>query len=162
MPNDQPAPGSVRPFHRADVHIIEPQGSELYIYIWLDVKIYTVAPELSVAKELFREEQSKCRAYGQRDGCNFQALQKGMTPVRLEQYGRTPPGAQAIFEQDHQPTPPAPCPTRNAIFSRQKGPIFCTLLRAAWQAHAECAPKIGPADLGNTPPSLPDSPGELE
>ena len=37
----QPAPGSVRPVHRADVHIIEPQGSEL----WLDVKIHTVSPE---------------------------------------------------------------------------------------------------------------------
>ena len=37
----QPAPGSVRPIHRADVHIIEPHGSKL----WLDVKIHTVAPE---------------------------------------------------------------------------------------------------------------------
>ena len=27
----QPAPGSVRPIHRADVHIIEPQGSELWL-----------------------------------------------------------------------------------------------------------------------------------
>ena len=48
MPHGQPAPGSVRPIHRADVHVIEPQGSEL----WLGVKIHTVAPELSVAKEL--------------------------------------------------------------------------------------------------------------
>ena len=28
------------------------------------------------------------------------------------------------------------------------GPISCTLLRAAWQAHQECAPRIGQADLG--------------
>ena len=45
---------------------------------------------------------------------------------------------------------------------RQIGTITdfsCTLLRAAWQAHAECTPKIGSADLGNTPPSLPDSLG---
>ena len=62
----QPAPGSVRPIHRADVHIIEPQGSEL----WLDVKIHTVGPDLPVAKELLREELTKCRAYGQRDGYN--------------------------------------------------------------------------------------------
>ena len=51
MPDGQSAPGSVRPIHRADVHIIEPQGSEL----WLDVKIHKVAPEFSVAKELLRE-----------------------------------------------------------------------------------------------------------
>ena len=44
----QPAPGSVGPIHRADVHIIEPQGSEL----WLDVKIHTVNLDLNVAKEL--------------------------------------------------------------------------------------------------------------
>ena len=67
-----PAPGSVRPIHRTDVHIIEPQGSEL----WLDVKI-----ELNVAKELLREEQTKYRSYGQREGYNLQALEKGMTPV---------------------------------------------------------------------------------
>ena len=32
MQDGQPAPGSVRPIHRADVHVIEPAGSEL----WLD------------------------------------------------------------------------------------------------------------------------------
>ena len=48
----QPAPGSVRPIQRADVHIIEPQGSEL----WLGVKIHTVNHDLAVAKELLREE----------------------------------------------------------------------------------------------------------
>ena len=47
----QPAPGSVRPIHRADVHIIEPQGSEL----WLDVKIHTVNLDLNVAKELLEK-----------------------------------------------------------------------------------------------------------
>ena len=91
----QPAPGSVRPIHRADVHIIEPQGSEL----WLDVKIHTVSPDLVVARELLREEMTKCRAYGQRDGYNLQALDRGMTPVVLEQFGRTAPGAQAIFNR---------------------------------------------------------------
>ena len=35
MPEGQPAPGSIRPIHRADIHFVEPQGSEL----WLDVKI---------------------------------------------------------------------------------------------------------------------------
>ena len=91
----QLALGSVRPIHRADVHIIEPQGSEL----WLDVKIHTVNVDLNVAKELLREEMTKCRAYGQREGYNLQALDRGMTPVVLKQFGRTAPGAQAIFNR---------------------------------------------------------------
>ena len=87
MPDGQPAPGSVRPIHRADVHIIEPQGSEF----WLDVRLLTVGAELSVAKN-FSEKNTKRRAYGQREGYNLQALDKGVTPVVLEQYGRTAPG----------------------------------------------------------------------
>ena len=108
----QPAQGSVRPIHRADVHIIEPQSSEL----WLDVKIHTVGPDLSVAKELLREEMTKCRAYGQREGYNLQALDKGMTPVVLEQYGRTAPGAQAIFNRI--------IPHRLHVLVRQGIPLF--------------------------------------
>ena len=91
----KPALGSVRPIHRADVHIIELQGSEL----WLDVKIHTINVDLDISKELLREETTKCRAYGQRDGYNLQALGRGMTPVVLEQFGRTAPGAQAIFNR---------------------------------------------------------------
>ena len=162
----QPAPGSVRPIHRADVHIIEPQGSEL----WLDVKIHTVNPDLNVAKELLREEMTKlCRAYGQREGYNLQALDRGMTPVVLEQFGRTAPGAQAIFNRiiNHrlqllvrQGTPFSFA--KRTASSELWGPISCTLLRAAWQAHAECAPRIGPADLGDAFHSLPNSPGESQ
>ena len=77
-PDGQPAPGSGRPIHRTDVHIIEPAGSEL----WLDVKIHTVAPDLTIPKELLREEQTKCRAYGQEEN-NLQVLDKGMTPIAL-------------------------------------------------------------------------------
>ena len=62
MPDGQPAPGSVRPIHRADVHIIEPGGSEL----WLDIKIDTVAPNLAIAKELLRDAAHM--PYGQRNG----------------------------------------------------------------------------------------------
>ena len=74
-------------------------GSEL----WLDVKIHTVAPEHSIAKELLREELTKCRAYGQRDGFNLQALEKGMTPVTvvLEQYGRTTPEDTGHIQLHH-------------------------------------------------------------
>ena len=126
----QPAPGSVRPIHRADVHIIEPQGSEL----WLDVKIHTVNVDLDVAKELLREEMTKCRAYGQRNGYNLQALDRGMTPVVLEQFGRTAPGAQAIFNRIiyhrlqllvRQGTPYSFA--KQTASSELWGPISCTL-----------------------------------
>ena len=162
MPDGQPAPGSVRPIHRADVHIIEPAGSELC----LDVKIHTVAPDIAIAKELLREELTKCRAYGQQDGCNLQALEKGMTPIVLEQYGRTAPEAQTIFNRIihhclqfliRQGLPFSHA--KRVASSELWGPISGTLLRAAWQAHAECTPRIGPADLGDTPPNVPDSLG---
>ena len=155
----------VRPIHRADVHIIEPQGSEL----WLDVKTHTVGPDLTVAKELLREEATKCRAYGQRDGYSLQALERGMTLVVLEQFGRTAPGAPAIFNRiiNHR----LQILVRQGIpFSFAKrtgsselwGPISCTLLRAAWQAHAECTPRVGLANLGTTTCSLPNFPGESQ
>ena len=32
-------------------------------------------------------------------------------------------------------------------------------MRAAWQAHAECTPRVGMADLGIAADSLPTSPG---
>ena len=161
MVDGHPAPGSVRPIHRADVHIIEPQGSEL----WLDVKFHAVGPELSVANELLREEQTKCKAYGQKDGYSLQALDKGMTPVVLEQFGRTAPGAQAIFNRiiNHRLLLLV---RHGMLFSYAKrvasselwGPISSTLLRAAWQAYTEGTPKIGPA----APTSLPAYPGESQ
>ena len=161
----QPAPGSVRPIHRADVHIIEPQGSEL----WLDVKIHTVNVDLDVAKELLREEMTKCRAYGQHTGYNLQTLDRGMIPVVLEQFGRTAPGAQAILNRIifhrlqllvRQGMPYSFA--KRTASSELWGPISCTLLRAAWQAHAECTPRVGPADLSGAIDSLPNSPGETQ
>ena len=103
------------------------------------------------------------------DGFSLQALDKGMTPVVLEQFGRTAPGAQAIFNRliNHrlqilvQQGIPFSFAKRTAS-SELWGQISCALLRAAWQAHAECAPRIGQADLGNTPDSLPSSPGESQ
>ena len=56
------------------------------------MKIHTVNPDLVVAKELLREELTKRRAYGQRNGFNLQALDRGMVPVVLERFGRTVPG----------------------------------------------------------------------
>ena len=132
-------------------------------------KIHTVNPDLPIAKELLREELTQCRAYGQREGFNLQALDREMTPVVLEQFGRTAPGAQAIINRIINHT--VQVLVRQGIpFSFAKrtasselwGPISCTLLRAAWQAHAECAPRIGQADLGDTPCSLPTSPSETQ
>ena len=104
-----------------------------------------------------------------REGFNLQALDRGMTPVVLEQFGRTAPGAQAIFNRIiyHrtqilvQQGIPFSFAKRTAS-SELWGPISRTLLRAAWQAHAECALRIGQADLGDTPYRLPTSPGELQ
>ena len=132
-------------------------------------KIHTVNLDLNVAKELLREEMTKCRAYGQREGYNLQAVDRGMTPVVLEQSGRTAPGAQAIFNRiiNHrlqllvrQGTPYSFA--KRTASSELWGPISCTLLRAAWQAHAECAPRIGLANLGPILDSLPNSPRETQ
>ena len=105
----------------------------------------------------------------QRNGYNLQALERGMTPVVLEQFGRTAPGAQAsfnriinhhlqLFVRQGMPFSYA----KRVASSELWGPISTTLLRAAWQAHAECAPRIGPSNLMDTPPSLPNSLGESE
>ena len=58
LDDGEPAPGSVRPIHRADLHIIEPAGSEL----GLDVRIHTVAPGLLVARELLREKKNQVQS----------------------------------------------------------------------------------------------------
>ena len=42
------------------------------------------------------------------------------------------------------------------------GPLSCTLLRAAWQAHAECTPRVGMADIYDALESLQNSPGETQ
>ena len=80
-----------------------------------------------------------------------------------------PPGAQAIFNRiiSHrlqllvrQGTPYSFA--KRTASSELWGPISCTLMRAAWQAHAECTPRIGPADLGITLDGLQDSSGETQ
>ena len=55
------APGSVKPLRRADVHVIEPMGSE----VWIDVRIHTAHVDHPVGRDLLREKHQKCRAYGQ-------------------------------------------------------------------------------------------------
>ena len=103
----EPAPGSVRPLHRADAHIIEPAGSE----IWIDVRIHTAHIDQPIGRDLLREEHTKCRAYGQQ-GFDINRLEQGMIPVVLEQHGRTAPGAQAAVPKTPAPSYAHPRQTR--------------------------------------------------
>ena len=161
LDDGRPAPGSVRPIHRADLHIIEPTGSEL----WLDVRIHTVAPDLPVTRELLREEQTKCRSYGQRHGYDLNQLDQGMIPVVLEQYGRTAPGAHAIFQRLIHHRTQLLVRQGLAPYSQAKRqasaemwvPLACLLLRAAWQSIAECMPTQATARPSMSSPAGPDS-----
>ena len=140
----EPAPGSVRPLHRADVHIIEPAGSE----IWIDVRIHTAHVDQPIGRDLLREEHTKCRAYGQQ-GFDLNRLEQGMVPVVLEQHGRTAPGAQALFQRllhhrTHTLVRQGTCAysaAKRQASSELWAPLSCILLRAAWQSLAECRPK---------------------
>ena len=48
---------------------------------------HTLVPRLPVARELLREEQTKCRGYGQRHGSDLNKLDQVMIPVLFEQLG---------------------------------------------------------------------------
>ena len=93
--------------------LTQPQSSEL----WLDVKIHTVGPDFPVAKELLREEHTKCKACGQKDGYSLQALDKGMTPVTvvLEQLAELLPGhrpySTGLFITDYKSLSDKACPS---------------------------------------------------
>ena len=139
----EPAPGSVRPLHRADVHIIEPAGTE----IWIDVRIHMAHVDQPISRDLLREEQQKCRTYGQQ-GFDTNKLDQGMVPVVLEQHGRTAPGAQALFQRLLHHRTQTLVRQGTAAYSAAKrqasselwAPLSCILLRAAWQSLAECQP----------------------
>ena len=90
----EPALGSVRPLHKADVHTIEPTGSE----IWIDVRMHTAHVDQPIRREFLKGERQKRRAYGQH-GYDLNRLDHGMIPLVLEQHGRTAPGAQALFQR---------------------------------------------------------------
>ena len=113
-----------------------------------------------MAKELLRDELTKCRAYGQWDGYNLQALDRGMAPVILEQYGRTARGAQAIFNRiiNHRLTP---CPTRYTIFACKKGcqlravgPYFCNTAQSSMASPCGVHSQNRPGRSGRHPRQL--------
>ena len=83
----EPASGSVRPLHRADVHIIEPSGSE----IWTDARTHTACVDQPIGRDLLKEEQQKCRAYGQTTGYDINRPDQGMIPVSAP--------AKALFQR---------------------------------------------------------------
>ena len=61
LPRDfQPAARETRAVHTPDIHISEPNGTD----IWVDVRIGMAKPDCSVPKELARIEQEKRREYG--------------------------------------------------------------------------------------------------
>ena len=155
----EPAPGSVRPLHRTDVHIIEPAGTEL----WIDVRIHTAHVDQPIGRDLLREEHQKCRAYGQH-GFDLNRLDHGMIPVVLEQHGRTAPGAQALFQRLMHHRPQTLVRQGIAAYSAAKrqasselwAPLSCILLTAAWQSLAECqpAPTVARPPNSSTPVRL--------
>ena len=58
LPRDsQPAAWEARAVHTADIHISEPNGTD----IWVDVRVGMAKPDCSVLKELARMEQEKRR-----------------------------------------------------------------------------------------------------
>ena len=124
-----------------------------------------MAPDLPVTRELLREEQAKCRSYGQRHGYDLNQLDQGMIPVVLEQYGRTAPGAHAIFQRLIHHRTQLLVRQGLAPYSQAKRqasdemwvPLACLLLRAAWQSIAECMPVQVTARPSMSSPARPDS-----
>ena len=83
LPRDsQPAAREARAVHTADIHISEPNGTD----IWVDVRIGMAKPGCSAPKELMRIEQEKLREYGQGPS-NPSTLFDGVVPVIFEQHG---------------------------------------------------------------------------
>ena len=58
--DSRPATRKARAVHTADMHISEPNGTD----IWLDVRIGMAKPDCSLPKELARMENEKRREYG--------------------------------------------------------------------------------------------------
>ena len=78
----QPAAREAHALHTADVHISEPNDTN----IWVDVKTGMAKPDCSVPKELARMEQEKRREYGPGPS-NPSTLFDGVVPVVFEQHG---------------------------------------------------------------------------
>ena len=172
LPRDrQPAAQETRAVHMADIHISEPNGTD----IWIDVKIGMAKPDCSVPKELARMEQEKLREYGQGPS-NPNSLFDGVVPVMFEQHGCPNPCAitflhhilrrrVAKLEQgSHLTHGVAWMIAARELFA----PLSCILLVTHHQMFQECCPIVQtpdpPRELAGTGPSMnlsqPGSQGE--
>ena len=84
-------PGDVRPIHRTDVRIVEPDGQQN----WIDVKVRSTKPG-KVIKNVGK--MAKCKQYGQGPPhrSNGSTLHGRMIPLFAEAHGRLAPMADAM------------------------------------------------------------------
>ena len=82
MPLPRDRARETRAVHTADIHISEPNGTD----IWIDVRVGMAKPDCSVPKDLERIEQEKRKEYGQGPS-NPNSLFDGVVPVIFEQHG---------------------------------------------------------------------------
>ena len=150
------------PMHRADVHIIEPAGSEL----WLDVRIHTVHVDQPIGRDLFslrEEHRNVVPMVLTIHGYDLNRLDQGMVPVVLEQHGRTAPRPQAIFQKllQHRtqllvlPGLAANSTAKRQANSELRAPLVCILLRAPWQSLTECQRKPANSRFLARPENIP-------
>ena len=150
LPRDsQPAARETQAVYTADIHISEPNGTD----IWIDVRIGMAKPDCSVPKELARMEQEKRREYGQGPS-NPNSLFDGVVPVIFEQHGCPSPCATtflhhilqrrvAKLEQgSHLTHGVAWMIAARGLFA----PISCILLVAHHQMSQECSPIVQTPD----------------
>ena len=91
---------------------------------WLDVRIHTVATGLQVGRELLREEQTKCRAYGQKHGYDLEQFDQGMIHAL--------PQGHMLFFNDSSTTEPSSLSDKGLLptqmpkdkLARNCGPLF--------------------------------------
>ena len=159
----QPEVQEGRAVHTADIHISEPNGTD----IWLDIRIGVAKPECSVPKELARMEQEK-RDWGASDPST---VFDGIVPVIFEQHGCQGPCAVAllnhIFRRRVQRLEQGSHLTHGVawmIASRELfAPISCIFSITHYQMFQECCPIVqledGPRELG-TSRNIPSSTNE--
>ena len=118
------------------MRVVERAGNE----IWIDVRTHTAHIDQPIGRDLLSEKQ-KCKACGQTNGYDLNRLDQGMTPVVLEQHGRTTPGAQATLQRllNHRThllvwqRLVAYSTAKSQASSELWAPLASILLRAAWQ-----------------------------
>ena len=128
LPRDNhPATWETRAVHTVDIHISEPNGT--------DVRIGMAKPDCNVPKELARMEQEKRREYGLGQA-NPSTLFDGVVPVIFEQHGC--PSPCAITLGSHLTHGVSWMIASRGLYA----PISCTLLAMHYQMFQECCPIV--------------------